>query len=156
MLELPGAIMRRRGPVAERTYKSIVFEVLPDAIEQERSPSGLIDSRGLFYAVRRLYNAHPERPFEKERKKAEKGQGEPLDYGYFNGEMLHHFEARYGEIEGLTREPRGHLFEAHTNGPRLGKERERRAATPYWTLALLSAPPRCPKPSSGPLPATGA
>jgi hypothetical protein len=100
--------------VAERTYKSIVFEVLPDAIEQERSPSGLIDSRGLFYAVRRLYNAHPERPFEKERKKAEKGQGEPLDYAYFNGEMLHHYEDRYGEIEGLTREPRGHLFEAHT------------------------------------------
>src|SRR5215218_3481514 len=122
MLELPGAIMRRMGPVAERTYKSIVFEVLPDAVEQERSPSGLIDSRGLFYAVRRLYNAHPERPFEKERKKAERGQGEPLDYGYFNGEMLHHFEARFGEIEGLTREPRGHLFEAHTSGAGLAQE----------------------------------
>jgi hypothetical protein len=100
--------------MAERTFKSIVFEVLPDAIDEERSPSGKIDSRGLFYAVRRLYNAHPERPFEKERKKAQRGQGEPLAYGYFNGEMLHHFEDRHGEIEGLSREPRGHLFEAHT------------------------------------------
>ncbi len=46
----------------EHTYKGLLFEVLPEAIAAERSTSGRIDLRGLFYACRRLYLSHPERP----------------------------------------------------------------------------------------------
>jgi hypothetical protein len=101
------------GP-AERTYKSIIFEVLPEAIEAERSMSGRLDARGLFYAVRRLYLPHPERPYERERRlAASSGKTNPLEYQYFNNQLIPAYEREFGEIEGLTREPRGHLHPAH-------------------------------------------
>jgi hypothetical protein len=118
--------------VAERTYKSILLEVLPDAIQAERSVAGRLDARGLFYAARRLYLAHDERPREREeRLLAEKKSLHILDYSYFNNNIIPEFEAEHGEIDGLTREPRGHLHEVHTykdEGQEIGTE----FLSTYW------------------------
>jgi hypothetical protein len=99
----------------ERTYKSVLFEVLPEAISAERSVSGRIDVRGLFYACRRLYLSHPERPRSLEaRLAASKKSDHILEYSYFNNDVVPDYEDEYGEIAGLVRDVRGHLHEAHT------------------------------------------
>lgn len=104
------------GTLRERTYKSILFEIMPEAVEAERSLSGRIDVRGLFYACRRLYLDHPERPRSREERFAaqKKDSEQILEYGYFSAQVIPSYEQEYGEIEGLIREPRGHLHEAHT------------------------------------------
>lgn len=100
----------------ERTYKSVLFEVLPEAIDAERSVSGRIDVRGLFYACRRLYLGHPDRPrgLEKRLAATKKNPEHILEYDYFGNRIVPYYEAEYGETEGLIRDPRGHLHEAHT------------------------------------------
>ncbi len=102
--------------VGEHTYKGLLFEVLPEAIAAERSVSGRIDLRGLFYACRRLYLSHPERPRGREERLAasKKNPEHILEYDYFGNKIIPGYEAKHGEIEGLIREPRGHLLEAHT------------------------------------------
>jgi hypothetical protein len=104
------------GDHKERTYKSVLFEIMPEAIAAERSASGRIDLRGLFYACRRLYLAHPERPRGREARLAssKKNPEHILEYGYFGNRIIPDYEAERDEIEGLLREPRGHLHEAHT------------------------------------------
>jgi hypothetical protein len=99
----------------ERSYKSILFEILPQAVQEERSQTGRLDARGLFYACRRLYLYHPERPYKLEaRLSAQKKNPEhTLEYAYFNGTILPEYEREYGEIDGLTRDARGHLHQAH-------------------------------------------
>jgi hypothetical protein len=108
----------------ERTYKSILFEVMPLAVGAERSVAGRIDVRGLFYACRRLYLSHPERPYTREQRyaQAKKNPEHILDYDYFNNQIIPHYEREYGEIEGLSRDPRGHLYEAHTGEEDEGQE----------------------------------
>jgi hypothetical protein len=100
----------------ERTYKSVLFEVLPEAVASERAVSGRIDMRGLFYACRRLYLNHPERPrgLEKRLASSKKHPEHILEYDYFNNQIIPDYERKYGEIEGLIRDARGHLHEAHT------------------------------------------
>lgn len=100
----------------ERTYKSVLFEVLPAALAEERSVSGRIDVRGLFYAARRLYLAHKERPYGREARLAarKKEPEEILAYDYFNNQIIPAYEREVAEIDGLTREARSHLHEAHT------------------------------------------
>ena len=108
--------MSQVGNTPERTYKSILFEVLPEAIEAERAVSGRIDMRGLFYACRRLYLNHAERPHGREEHYAAKKKSPEhiLEYDYFNNQIIPAYEREYGEIEGLVRDARGHLHEAHT------------------------------------------
>jgi hypothetical protein len=104
---------------SERSQKSIVFEVLPAAIGEERSGSlsGLLDKRGLFYAVRRKYLTHPERPREAEKERAEskKNPEHILDYEYFCHKLLPKYERQFGEIEGLTTKAVGKLYSPHVD-----------------------------------------
>ncbi len=95
----------------ERTYKSVLFEIMPEAIAAERSASGRIDLRGLFYACRRLYLAHPERPRGREARLAssKKNPEHILEYGYFGNRIIPDYEEERDEIEGLLREPRGRI-----------------------------------------------
>jgi hypothetical protein len=104
------------GGQVERSYKSILFEVLPAGISSERSTRGRLDQRGLFYACRRLYLAHPERPHGREKAIAEtkKDPQYILEYDYFANRIIPDYERAYGEIEGLIRDVRGHLHEVHT------------------------------------------
>src|SRR5215212_3042031 len=102
---------------AERTYKSILFEVMPEAVTAERSSAGRLDVRGLFYACRRLYLAHPERPRDLEARLAAKKKSEHiLEYHYFNTQVVPDYEREHGEIDGLVRDARGHIHEAHEFG----------------------------------------
>ncbi len=89
--------------------------MLPEAVAAERSTSGRIDLRGLFYACRRLYLSHPERPRGREAHYAasKKHPEHILEYGYFSNDIVPAYEAERGKIEGLVLEPRGHLHEAH-------------------------------------------
>jgi hypothetical protein len=89
---------------------------MPEAIASERSVSGRIDQRGLFYACRRLYLSHPERPYDREARFAasKKNPEHILEYDYFCNKIIPAYEEEHGEIAGLLRDPRGHLHEAHT------------------------------------------
>jgi hypothetical protein len=110
--------MAKKNSDLGRTYKSLLFEILPAAIEAERSPMGTIDTRGLFYACRRIYLGHPERPYAREAYyAARKGTSaeEALTYFYFSQKLIPEYEVVHGEIDGLTSEPRSHLHEAHTD-----------------------------------------
>jgi len=107
--------MSQVGDSKERTYKSVLFEVLPEAIEAERSPTGRLDARGLFYACRRLYLNHADRPRGREARYASQKKNPEyiLDYDYFNNKVLPGYEREYGEIPGLVRSSRGHLYAPH-------------------------------------------
>jgi hypothetical protein len=99
-----------------RTYKSIIFEILPQAIEAERAPSGRVDNRGLFYACRRLYRNHPERPRAREEYFAKKkGRTEdPISFSYFKNQILSDYQAEFGRIEGLDRKAMSDIYQSHT------------------------------------------
>jgi hypothetical protein len=103
---------QRRQPVARaprRTYyapepkvsiKEIIFAVLPRAIE---NAGAHFSARDLYYATRPLAYAH-----------GEWESGKKLTYGYFSQTLLTEYQEWDGEIEGLWRDPRGHLHEPHT------------------------------------------
>jgi hypothetical protein len=99
-----------------RTYKSILFEVLPEAIEAERAPSGRLDVRGVFYACRRLYGNHPERPRAREEYFAQKkGRTEdPVSFHYFKNQILRDYQEEFGRIEGLDRKAMSDIYQSHT------------------------------------------
>lgn len=85
-----------------RTYKKdIVFAVMNRAIGRARGGASVLGARDLYYAVRPLAYPHPEWP------------GGDLDYNYFSGAMLTEYQERFGKIEGLQRDPRGHFSEPH-------------------------------------------
>jgi hypothetical protein len=100
--------------MAERSQKSIVFEVLEEAVEAERSGSGRLDGRGLFYAIRRLYLNHPDRPFALEARLAQvkKHPEHVLEMGNVD-KILVAYQQEHGKIEDLEREARGHYYPAH-------------------------------------------
>ncbi len=123
----------------ERSYKSVIFEVLPQAIEEERSATGRLDVRGLFYACRRLYLSHPERPLSREaRYAASKKEPEHIiEYSYFGQNLLPEYERDHGEIDGLVRDSRGHLLQAHLpplgdSGMEVGTESVAAFEPPYY------------------------
>lgn len=102
---------RRRGARSARgryyeptlprwSQKEIVFEVLPKAIE---NAGDLFSARDLYYATRPLCYAHHRWPIKAE-----------LKYGYFSQTLLTEYQEGWGAIEGLWRDPRGHLHEPHT------------------------------------------
>ncbi len=88
------------APEPKVFQKDIVFGVLARAI---RNAGALFSARDLYYATRPLAYAHPE--WE---------TGKQLDYGYFSQTLLTEYQERRGQIEGLWRDPRGHLHEPHT------------------------------------------
>jgi Topoisomerase 6 subunit A/Spo11, Toprim domain len=106
----------RPGNSKERTYKSILFEVMPEAIASERAPSGRLDVRGLFYACRRLYNNHPDRPRAREAYYAErkKGPENPLEFSYFKNRITVEYQQEVEEIEGLDRKAMSDVYQSHT------------------------------------------
>src|SRR5215203_347968 len=99
-----------------RTYKSIMYEVMPAAIEAERAPSGRLDVRGLFYSCRRLYLNHPERPRAREAYYAarKKGPENPLEFHYFKNKVTVEYQQDVGEIEGLDRKAMSDIYQSHT------------------------------------------
>jgi hypothetical protein len=99
-----------------RTYKSIMYEVMEQAIEAERAPSGRLDVRGLFYACRRLYLNHPERPREREAYYAarKKGPDNPLEFHYFKNDITVAYQRDVAEIEGLDRKAMSDIYQTHT------------------------------------------
>jgi hypothetical protein len=99
-----------------RSYKSIVYEVMPQAIEAERAPSGRLDVRGLYYAVRRLYLKHPERPRLREANLAarKKDAENPLEFHYFKNRLTVHYQEDVAEIEGLDRKAMSDIYQSHT------------------------------------------
>jgi hypothetical protein len=82
------------------SQKQIVFEVLPQAIA---NAGANFSARDLYYATRPLCYAH---------NKWEDGR--KLDYGYFSQTLLTDYQDERGLIDGLWRDPRGHLHEPHT------------------------------------------
>lgn len=82
------------------SQKEIVFHVLPRAIERA---GGLFSARDLYYATRPLAYAHYDWEGDKE-----------LKYEYFSQSLLTEYQQRRGPLEGLWRDPRGHLHEPHT------------------------------------------
>ncbi len=93
-----------------KTQKEIVFDVLPQAIQNARGddPDTPISRRDLYYAVRSLYLAHPDHPYLKESKNKHS-----LEYGNFSQAMLNSYRDSYGEIHRLVSDSRGHLHEPH-------------------------------------------
>lgn len=93
-----------------KTQKEIVFDVLPQAIQNARGddPDAPISRRDLYYAVRPLYLAHPDHPYLKESKNKYS-----LEYGNFSQAMLNSYRDSYGEIHRLVSDSRGHLHEPH-------------------------------------------
>ena len=83
------------------SQKEIVFEVLPQAIERA---GALFSARDLYYAARPLCYEHHGWT-----------EGKALDYGYFSQQLLTEYQEMHGPIEGLWRDPRGHLHEPHTD-----------------------------------------
>ena len=99
----------RSARAARRTYyapepkvyqKEIVFEVLPQAIE---NAGANFSARDLYYATRPLAYAH-----------GEWEEGKALGYGYFSQSLLTEYQEAEGLIAGLWRDARGHLHEPHT------------------------------------------
>jgi hypothetical protein len=99
-----------------RTYKSIMYEIMPEAIESERAPSGRLDVRGLYYACRRLYLNHPDRPRRREAYYAarKKGAENPLEFAYFKNKITVHYQQDVEEIEGLDRKAMSDIYQSHT------------------------------------------
>jgi hypothetical protein len=95
--------LRRRyyEPAPPRwSQKEIVFGVLPQAVE---NAGDLFSARDLYYATRPLCYQHYGWSEDTE-----------LKYGYFSQTLLTEYQERRGPIEGLWRDPRGHLHEPHT------------------------------------------
>lgn len=83
------------------TLKEAVFAVLEDAVEKATGGGRYpVSARTLYYQVRALIQEHT--------------SGE-LDYNYFSQQLLLEYQERFGEIKGLYYDPRGHLYEPHTN-----------------------------------------
>ncbi len=105
-----GERMRRQSSRARRevfytrapkwSQKEVVFEVLPRAI---KNAGGLVSARDLFYATRPLVYGHRRWP-----------EGKALKYDYFSQALLTESQEYQGPVEGLWRDPRGHLHEPHT------------------------------------------
>jgi hypothetical protein len=88
------------APEPKVYIKDIIFEVLPQAIE---NAGANFSARDLYYATRALAYNHE----EWERHKM-------LDYGYFSQGLLTEYQEGTGPIFGLWRDARGNLHEPHT------------------------------------------
>jgi len=88
------------APIPQTSQKEIVFGVLPRAIA---NAGALFSTRDLYYATRPLAYAHWDWDGDKE-----------LKYKYFSGTLLTEYQEIYGLIEGMWRDPRGHLHEPHS------------------------------------------
>lgn len=111
--------MAEEKRLRQGTIKFCVFDVLPDALEeyrqeQEDNPNPVIRARRLYYKVRKRYLNHPQRPRHKETVSLVTGQPRGIQYHYFTTNLLPDYERRYGKIENLARDVRGHLYEPHT------------------------------------------
>src|SRR5215210_3175402 len=88
----------------QRTQKEIVSEIMESAVEDAGGGETHISARDLYYSVRNRYLAHPDRPQDKD----------GLQYHYFSTKLLPDYQHDHGPIEGLVRDPRGHLYEPHS------------------------------------------
>jgi hypothetical protein len=107
-------------PIPKTSQKDIVFSVLRRAI---RNAGSHFSARDLYYATRPLAYAH-----------SEWESGKELGYTYFSQQLLTEWQEWNGPIEGLWRDPRGHLHEPHsTPCPVCGA---RRGAVPLGTVEV--------------------
>lgn len=83
-----------------RNEREIIIQNLPNVIDKTSGDGEFIFSqRQLYYAIR---------PFV-----MEAFDGKQLNYNYFC-QVITDYEANYGEIEGMYRDPRGTLYHPHT------------------------------------------
>ncbi len=87
------------APEPKVSQKEIIFSVLGRAI---RNAGVYFSARDLYYATRPLAYAHRDWDNDKQ-----------LDYSYFSQTLLTDYQKWYGVIDGLWRDPRGHLHEPH-------------------------------------------
>lgn len=84
---------------SEDYVKSIVFVVLPEAIEIATDGSRIpVSSRDLFYTTRSSLQKYTDKE---------------LKWGYFSQSLLVEYQQKYGKIKGLQRDPRGFLHVPH-------------------------------------------
>lgn len=88
--------LRRR----EWTLRDAVFEVLPEALERATGGGRYpVSARTLYYQVRPLLQRYTTKE---------------LDYNYFSQHLLVEYQQLWGPIEQLYYDPRGYLYEPHT------------------------------------------
>src|SRR5829696_8035008 len=87
------------APEPKVSQKDIVFAVLPRAI---RNAGANFSARDLYYATRPLCYSH-----------ADWDEGKELNYTYFSQQLLTEYQEARGPIDGLWRDPRGHLHQPH-------------------------------------------
>jgi hypothetical protein len=90
---------RMERPPAERPLKSIVFELLPELVEQLRGKDRWgYSHRHLYYVIR---------------KRAQQFTDKPLNSATFES-ITKAYEEEHGDLPGCYREARGFLIEPHT------------------------------------------
>ncbi|MET1174405.1 ATP-binding protein [Paenibacillus amylolyticus] len=104
-----------------RNEREIIIQNLPKAIDKTSGDGEFIFSqRQLYYAIR---------PFV-----MEAFGGKQLNYNYFC-QVITDYEAYYGEIEGMYRDPRGTLYHPHTGEEiPLGTIAVQKYNRPTWTF----------------------
>ncbi len=104
-----------RNKESQGSLKEIVFNVLPEAIQ---TATGGIYRRNLYYAVRKLIQAHTEKKLGGE---------------YFSQNLLTKYQKEFGKIDLLYYDPRGMLYEPHTGVEvRLGTREVADYQFPSW------------------------
>jgi hypothetical protein len=89
-----------RKEIEPNTLKECVYHVLPEAIEKATGNGAYpVSARSLYYQVRPLIQNYTHRE---------------LDYSYFSQSLLTEYQAIYGAITLLYYDPRGYLYEPHT------------------------------------------
>jgi hypothetical protein len=112
------------------TIKSLLFEIIPTAAVEARGEYPAFSQRDLYYVCRDAYLNHPDRPFHREyllkrqpretdaqyeaRRDQARGIRGPIDFKYFTGKVLKHYEREHGRIPDMIREAFGKFVPPHS------------------------------------------
>jgi hypothetical protein len=109
---------RSREP---NSRKDIVFYVLPEALAKATGGGQYpVSARSLYYQVRPLIQKYTHKE---------------LNYNYFSQDLLVQYQQEHGVIKGLYYDPRGVLYEPHTNQVvPLGTREVEEYDFPEWTF----------------------
>jgi hypothetical protein len=109
---------RSREP---NSLKDIVFYVLPEALAKATGGGQYpVSARSLYYQVRPLIQKYTHKE---------------LNYNYFSQDLLVQYQQEHGVIKGLYYDPRGVLYEPHTNqAVPLGTREVEEYDFPEWTF----------------------
>jgi Histidine kinase-, DNA gyrase B-, and HSP90-like ATPase len=125
-VRLRAAEQARKAAARPRmTMKEAVFDVIPEAVRQQRGGTDLpFSAHSLFYKIRPLF--------------LQLLPGETLTASYCEQTLIPEYEREHGQIEGMYREPRGEMHHPHDPaGERtvpLGTREVRAYVPPEWTF----------------------